>query len=158
MYIKPICPLQWYTGGCYTVGLLWILDSVKKGVVYYKQYYCKFTWADWNLAVGHFTIIGLDSGTCSRQGHTALMHLCTCLCLCSHQSSSSGMVDSGGLRQYKWKAMLHSSHSSCMCASCFPPHTQHEQNRHSASGSALQCLHSGPLLPIHTHTGWRINL
>lgn len=60
-----------------------------------------------------------------------------------------------------WKAMLHSSHSSCMWASCFPPHTQHEQNLHSESGSALQCLHSGPLFPgsipacvegIHTQT------
>lgn len=46
-----------------------------------------------------------------------------------------------------WNAMLHSSHSSCMWASCFPPHTQQEQKRHSASGSALQCLHSGPVFP-----------
>lgn len=68
-----------------------------------------------------------------------------------HQSSSVGMMVRGGLRQYVWKAMSHSSHSSCLSGSCFTPHIRQLHQRQVFLGSSLQCLHSGPLDPKHAH-------
>ena len=65
----------------------------------------------------------------------------------THHSSSAGTLLSGGHRQYVWKAMSHSSHSSCLSGSCLPPHRWQAHMRHGFRSSSLQCLQEGPLFP-----------
>lgn len=74
-----------------------------------------------------------------------------------YQSSSSGMVVSGGFRQYVWNAMSHSSQSNCLSGSCFTPHTWQLHMRQFFFGSSLHTLHSGPFDPEERH-GVTINV
>lgn len=52
-----------------------------------------------------------------------------------------------------WKAMSHSSHSSCLSGSCLPPHRWQAHTRQALLWSSLQCLQDGPLFPGHGGQG-----
>jgi hypothetical protein len=60
---------------------------------------------------------------------------------------------SGGFRQYRWKAMSHSSHNSCFSGASRPPHTWQAHFRHGLFSSSLQNRQDGPLFPVFRRAG-----
>ena len=79
----------------------------------------------------------------------------------THQSSSSGNLSRGGVRQKVWKGRLHSSHSSVRSNAFFTPHTWHPHSRQFRRGLSLQWPQSGSfsVLPENerlTSCWWRL--
>ena len=68
-----------------------------------------------------------------------------------YHSGSGGTELSGGFRQYRWKAMSHSSHNTCFSGASHPPHTWHL--RHGLFSLSLQCRQDGPIFPVFRRAG-----